>query len=300
MRHVLGIDAGGTKTRALLADQAGKVIGGGRGGGANLKTHGELEVEKVLHQVIEEAEAEAGVRADALALGIAGADRPEDHEVLRAILRRMGFRHRVLITNDARVAFEAGSPGRVGLALVCGTGSIAWGQNAKGEIARAGGWGWHLGDEGSGFWIGLAALRAVLRASDGRGPETALELPLLAHFGIAGAEELVRVVYDGEFPRHRIAVFARQVAGKAAEGDAVAREILDGAARELASAAGSVRQRLGLSKGSYDIVLAGGTFAAVPALAEAAATLLAEPAATVVRLEIEPAVGAVRLALEQL
>jgi N-acetylglucosamine kinase-like BadF-type ATPase len=300
MRHVLGIDAGGTKTRALLADQAGRVIGGGRGGGANLKTHGELEVEKVLHQVIEEAEAEAGVRADALALGIAGADRPEDHELLRAILRRMGFRQRVLVTNDARVAFEAGSPGRVGLAVVCGTGSIAWGQSAKGEFARAGGWGWHLGDEGSGFWIGLSALRAVLRASDGRAPETTLELPLLAHFGIAGVEELVRVVYDGEFPRHRIATFAGQVARKAAEGDAVAREILDTAARELALAAGSVRRRLDLSKGPYDIVLAGGTFAAVPALAEAVAALLAERAATVVRLEIEPAVGAVRLALEQL
>jgi len=300
MRHVLGIDAGGTKTLALLADEAGTVVGWGRGGGANLKTHGELQVEKVLHQVIEEAEAEAGVRADALALGIAGADRPEDHDVLRAILRRMGYRRRVLVTNDARLAFEAGSPARVGLALVCGTGSIAWGQNARREIARAGGWGWHLGDEGSGFWIGLAALRSVLRASDGRGPATALEVPLLAHFGIAGVEELVRVVYDGDFPRHRIAVFAKQVASSATEGDAVAREILDGAARELASAAGSVRQRLQLSKNPYDIVLAGGTFAAVPALKEAVAALLAEPAAAVVRLAIEPAVGAVRLALEQL
>ena len=300
MRHVLGVDAGGTKTRALLADENGRVVGGGRGGGANLKMHGELEVEKVLHQVIEEAEAEAAARADALALGIAGADRPEDHDVLKAILRRMGYRRRVLVTNDAQLAFEAGSPGRIGLALVCGTGSIAWGQNGAGEIARAGGWGWHLGDEGSGFWIGMAALRAVLRASDGRGPSTALETPLLAHFGIAGVEELVRVVYDADFPRHRIAVFARQVAETSAEGDVVARDILSAAARELASAADSVRQRLGLRKSSYDIVLAGGTFAALPALADSVAALLSEPGAAVRRLEVEPAMGAVRLALEQL
>ena len=171
MRHVLGIDAGGTKTRALLADETGRVIAGAHGDGANLRTHGELEVEKVLHSVIETAEAQAGFRAEALALGIAGADRPEDHAVLRDILRRIGFKNRVVVANDARIAFVAGSALRVGLALVCGTGSIAWGRNARGEIARAGGWGWHLGDEGSGFWIGEHAIRDVLRAADGRGPD---------------------------------------------------------------------------------------------------------------------------------
>ena len=300
MRHVLGIDAGGTKTRALLADATGRVVGGGRGGGANLKTHGELEVEKVLHRVIEEAEAEAGVKADALALGIAGADRPEDHAVLKTILRRMGFKLRVLVTNDACIALVAGSPRRVGLAVICGTGSIAWGQNAAGEIARAGGWGWQVGDEGSGFWIGIRAVRAALSASDGRAPATALTVPVLAHFGISGVEEIVRVVYEEEFPRHRIAMLAPRVAEAAAAGDSIAREILEAAGRELAAAAGSVAGRLRLADDSYDIVLSGGTFAAVPALADAVAALLARPGATVRRLEEEPAVGAVQLALEQL
>ncbi|HLN93855.1 MAG TPA: BadF/BadG/BcrA/BcrD ATPase family protein, partial [Thermoanaerobaculia bacterium] len=127
MRCVLGIDAGGTKTRALLADEDARVVAGALGGGANLRTHGELEVEKVLHGVIEEACAAADAPPQAVALGIAGADRPADEAVLRAILRRIGFRERVVVTNDARIAFVAGSAGRVGLALVCGTGSIAWG-----------------------------------------------------------------------------------------------------------------------------------------------------------------------------
>src|SRR5438128_1359902 len=117
MRYVLGIDAGGTKTRALIADETGRVLGGASGGGANLKTHGELEVEKVLHHVIEHAESEAGVRPDATALGIAGADRPNDQAVLREVLRRIGFKNRVVVTNDARIAFVAGSTRRVGLAL---------------------------------------------------------------------------------------------------------------------------------------------------------------------------------------
>ncbi len=300
MRHVLGIDAGGTKTRALLADANGQVRGRGLGGGANLKTHGELEVEKVLHLVIEQAEAEAGTKPDAVALGIAGADRPEDHAVLRAILRRMGFRQRVLVTNDARIAFVAGSPSRVGLALICGTGSIAWGQNARAEIARAGGWGWHVGDEGSGFWIGVRAVRAALKSADGRGPRTALVAPLLDHFGLSGVEEIVRVVYGGDFPRHEIAMFAPKVAEAAAAGDPAAREILDAAAAELAEAAQSVIRRLDLPGQPYDIVLAGGTFAAVPALTEAVTSLLRAPLATVRLLTEEPATGAVRLAMEQL
>ena len=300
MRHVLGIDAGGTKTRALLADETGRVLGRGLGGGANLRTHGELAVEKVLHRVIEEAEAEARARPDAVALGIAGADRPEDRAVLRAILRRMGFRSRVLVTNDAHVAFVAGSPSRVGLALICGTGSIAWGQNAAREIARAGGWGWHLGDEGSGFWIGVRAVRAALRAADGREPATALAGAVREHFGIGNVEEIVHVVYDGDFPRHRIAMLALRVAEAAAAGDAAAREILGAAAAELGAAAASVIGRLGLAKNPYDIVLSGGTFTAVPALAEAVTMLLSKPGATIRLLSDEPAMGAVTLAIEQL
>jgi N-acetylglucosamine kinase-like BadF-type ATPase len=299
MRHVLGIDAGGTKTRALLADETGRVLGRGLGGGANLRTHGELAVEKVLHRVIEEAEAEARARPDAVGLGIAGADRPEDHAVLRAILRRMGFRSRVIVTNDAHVAFVAGSPLRVGLALICGTGSIAWGRNAAGEIARAGGWGWHLGDEGSGFWIGVRAVRAALRAADGRGPATALAGAVREHFGIGNVEEIVRVVYDGDFPRHRIALLALRVAEAAAAGDAAAREILEAAAAELGAAASSVIGRLGLAENPYDIVLSGGTFAAVPALAEAVSMLLSSPGTTMRLLSDEPAMGAVKLAMEQ-
>lgn len=302
MTHVLGIDAGGTKTRALLANQDGAVVAAASGPGANLRTHGELEVEKVLHALVEQTEGEAGVKADAIALGIAGADRADDQEVLRAILRRIGFGHRVVVTNDARIAFVAGSPLRVGLAVVCGTGSIAWGRNARGEIARAGGWGWHVGDEGSGFWIGERAIRAALRASDGRGQETALTAALLEHFRLARIDQLVRRVYDAEYPRHEVALFAVRVADAAGAGDAVAASILADAAKELVLAAASVIARLGLGRdeSGYDVVLSGGTFAALPDLRENVAASLSRPGASVRTLEVEPAVGAVRLALEEL
>jgi N-acetylglucosamine kinase len=300
LRHVLGIDAGGTKTRALLADDAGRVLGGALAGGANLRTHGELEVEKVLHVVIEEASAAARAVPDAVALGIAGADRPADEAVLRGILRRIGFRDRVVVTNDARIAFVAGSPERVGLALVCGTGSIAWGRNRQGEIARSGGWGWHVGDEGSGFWIGERAIRGVLRAVDGRGPATSLDRALSEHFEIARPEQILYAIYDREFPRTRVAKFAPRVEEAALAGDGVAQGILSDAARELVLAATSVRDRLRLEDGPYDVVLSGGTFVAVPGLATQVGRSLETPHAKVAMLSEEPATGAVRLALEAL
>ncbi len=250
--------------------------------------------------MLEELEEPGRPRPEAVALGIAGADRPEDDAVLRAILRRLGFRDRVVVTNDARIAFVAGSPARVGLALVCGTGSIAWGQNARGEVARAGGWGWHLGDEGSGFWIGVRAVREALRASDGRGPATRLQESLIAHFEIARPEQILRAVYDGEFPRHRVADFAVRVEEAALAGDEAARSILAAASNELVLAAASVRERLALPGGPYDVVLSGGTFRAVPTLEKAVADRLAAPGARIVALRDEPAVGAVRLAVEAL
>ncbi|HKA35233.1 MAG TPA: BadF/BadG/BcrA/BcrD ATPase family protein [Thermoanaerobaculia bacterium] len=299
-RYVLGIDAGGTKTRAILADESGRMVAGALGGGANLRTHGELEVEKVLHAVIEQAQADGGSRAEALALGIAGADRPDDHAVLREILRRIGFRDRVVVANDARVAFVAGSERRVGLALICGTGSIAWGRNASGEIARAGGWGWHLGDEGSGFWIGERAIREVMRAFDGRGPETSLEEALYAHFRISSPEAIVRELYDREYPRHHVATFAVEVEKAAQAGDLTARKLLTDAAGELILAAKTVVGRLRLEESPYDVVLSGGTFRALTSLEASVKAALSGGQARVARLEEEPAMGAVKLALEEL
>lgn len=298
MRHVLGIDAGGTKTRALLATEAGEVVASAAAGGANLRTDGELRVEKVLHAVIEEVCAAAGARPEAVALGIAGAGRPDDAAVLREVLRRIGFRERVIVTNDAHVAFVAGSPRRIGLALVCGTGSIAWGQNAAGEVARAGGWGWRVGDEGSGFWIGERGIRHVLRAQDGRGPATALEKALLDHFSIERPEEIVRVIYDGDYPRHHASLFAVAVERAARSGDAVAERILTDAAEELVLAAQSVIRRLALAGTAYDVVLSGGTFRALRTLERRVADRLASSQARVQPLEQEPAEGAVKLALE--
>src|SRR6476646_11966638 len=123
-----------------------------RRGGANLQAVGELEVEKVLHEVMDEVIGERDITHTAICLGIAGVDRAEDAVVVRGIMKRIGYKARVLVVNDALVALEAGAPGQPGVVVIAGTGSISYGRNAAHEAARAGGWGFMLGDEGSGYW----------------------------------------------------------------------------------------------------------------------------------------------------
>src|SRR3982750_1433252 len=195
--YVLGIDAGGTKTVCQLADGTGSVLAETRRGGANLQAAGELEVEKVLHEVMEEALADRDVVPGAICLGIAGVDRPDDARVVRGIMKRIGYKAKVLVVNDALVALEAGAPGAPGIVLIAGTGSIAYGRNEHNQAARAGGWGYMLGDEGSGYWIGRAGLRAGLREADRRGPATRLTGLLLNYYGVAGAQDLMARVYHG-------------------------------------------------------------------------------------------------------
>lgn len=299
MRHVMGIDAGGTKTVCLLADERGRVIAESRGGGANLQAVGELEVEKVLHRVMEEAIGDADIRPEAICLGIAGVDREEDAEAVRGIMRRIGFKTRTLVVNDALIALVAGAGDHPGVVVVAGTGSIAYGRNSAGQAARAGGWGYLLGDEGGGFWIGRSALVAVVRQHDGRGPETLLTELVLGEMRLANPTELIHAVYVRGLHRYAIASIAPVVQRAMDEGDAVATEIITRAGVELSSAAASVITRLGMRGDVFPVVLSGGVFRGVPSLVPLMATRIAEvaPRSDVRRLEAEPARGAVTLAL---
>lgn len=298
---VIGIDAGGTKTEAVLADADGQVLARARRGGANLAAHGELAVEKTLHELIEEALGEHDVRVSAICLGIAGSDREEDALVIRGIMRRIGLRARIVVTNDALIALVAGTGSGHGVVVIAGTGSIAYGVNERHEAARAGGWGYILADEGSGYWLGRQALRAVVRAADGRGPATQLTPIILEFFKVTRPQALVREVYRSYLKPGDIARCARAIEQARAAGDAVAAEIAELAAEELTAAARSVIQQLALADQTFPVVLAGGAFLAVPWLQTALTTRLPEvaPGCHVSLLTEDPALGAVRLALAE-
>jgi N-acetylglucosamine kinase-like BadF-type ATPase len=301
MQHVIGIDAGGTKTVCLLADEQGQILSRVRGEGANLQAAGELQVEKILHQVMDDALGGRTGGPAAICLGIAGVDRPNDAAVVRGIMKRIGFNSRVLIVNDALIALETGAPGQPGVVIISGTGSIAYGRNAAGEAARSGGWGYVLGDEGSGYWIGRAALRAVLRAADYRGPATILTPMLLDHFNVTQPQLLLHEVYHQQLKPAAIGALAECVHAAFLQDDSAAVGILRGAAGELEASALSVARRLDLLAEPCRFILSGGIFRAVPWLEQELGRRLpaVAPNSAVTRLDREPAEGAVTLALQE-
>jgi N-acetylglucosamine kinase-like BadF-type ATPase len=299
--HVLGIDAGGTKTVCLLADERACIVSVARGGGANLHSSGELEVEKVLHVVMDTAIGDRLITPAAVCLGIAGVDREDEAHTVRAIMRRIGYRSRVVVVNDALIALAAGVGDAPGIVIIAGTGSIVYGRNARNEAARAGGWGHIIGDEGSGYWIGREVLAAVMRAADGRGPATRLTGDVLAHFNVTDLSRLPRIVYDREVPRISVGALGPIVQRASELGDAVASNILERAAEEFVAAARSVATKLEMRGDPFPFILAGGVFPVVPSLGYQVAKRLVEvaPRSQVRLLEQEPAVGAVCLALAE-
>ena len=258
-------------------------------------------MEKTLHEVIDQVLERRPEPPVAVCLGIAGVDRQDDAATIRGVMRRLGFRQHTVIVNDALIALVAGAGQPVGLVLVAGTGSIAYGVNARGMAARSGGWGPILADEGSGYWIGRRALAAVMRHADGRGPRTALTPMVLERLHLGRPDELVNEVYEGAERRQLVATLGPLVAQAQSGGDAVAAEILRDAASELVLAAASVVGRLEMRGDVFPTFLSGGMFRSIPWLASEVTTRLAEvaPRTTVSLLSAEPASGAVQLALAE-
>jgi N-acetylglucosamine kinase-like BadF-type ATPase len=296
---VLGIDGGGSKTVALLADRRLRVRGSAVAGPSNYQGIGFKAACAAIVQAADEACHAAGdvTAPGAVCLGLAGAGRAEDRALFAAWATARWPGARVVVVGDMELVLAAGTPGGWGLALVCGTGSVVYGRDQGGRDARAGGWGPLLGDEGSGYAIGQAALRAVTRAADGRGPPTVLTAAVLGHWSLGEPAQLVPRVYRAGLAPHEVAALAALVGEAAAAGDEVARQILRAAWAELALALAAVARQLDL-RGPIPCALAGGLLlsraAPIEALLEQAAALglALEPVALVQR----PAEGALRIA----
>lgn len=299
MKLVLGIDAGASKTECLLADDEGHVLAKARGPGANFHLFDEEENAHVLKELATKVLKGYGPRADVLCVGMAGADRDAETREMQRILKNIRVAEINVVTNDALIALVAGCGERYGVTLIVGTGATAYGVNRRGEVGRAGGWGHLLGDEGSGYWMGLRSLRSVVRAEDGRGQKTLLTALVLERMHARRVDELIPRVY-GRSARDEIASLASLVQQAADRGDAAAQEIIDEAGREFLRAVESVIGRLGLAGEAFRLVLSGGLWRAVPVLADDLGVLTRKiaPWCEVIRLRTEPARGAVQIALE--
>lgn len=259
---VLGIDGGATKTVAALADaRTGAELGRGEGGPSNIQAVGVTSALHELNAAVVGAFKAAQLKrvpVTAAALGLAGVDRAEGSDVIRGWAELVQLADRVSVANDATLLFAAGTPDGWGLAVIAGTGSIAFTLDAHGNDARAGGWGYLLGDEGSAFRVGLRGLRAACRAADRTGAPTALLPALLKELGSEDPREFIPAVYRGKWDKAAIAALAPVVLALAASGDAVANGIVEQETHELArTAAGAVRAG-GLPTEGVPVALTGG------------------------------------------
>jgi N-acetylglucosamine kinase-like BadF-type ATPase len=179
------------------------------------------------------------IHFEAACLGFSGG--PHDKEALtREAVRARHY----LIANDAHIALTGATGGEPGVIAIAGTGSIAYGRNAAGKTARAGGWGYIFGDEGGAFDLVRQALRAILRHDEGWGAATSLRDTLLHATGARDGNDLLHRFYTLDFPRSRVASYAPLIDEAAREGDHVAREILMSGAQALATYVAAVRRQL--------------------------------------------------------
>lgn len=253
-RITVGVDAGGTSTVAALASD-GEFVRSVQGPPANASSAGIARAGETIAGTV--ALALDGAEPHALFVGAAGAGRPEVAESLKDALQARFPSSRIGVRDDAYIALRAVVPQGDGVVLVCGTGSIAYAERA-GESFRAGGYGYLLGDEGSGYAIGAAALKALLRSYDGRVPRDAfleeVERAVQAHdvYGVLAS------VYGDERPVARLAALAPLVLEAANRGERSANKIVQGAALELADLLKGVVKRSQLAGSSAPIVFAGG------------------------------------------
>ncbi len=304
MRFV-GVDAGGTKTHALVADEAGEVLGVGRAGPGNWEGVGLEGARAALRQAVGEALAAARTspqEVTAAAYGLAGLDWPSDEARLRPLVDGLGLSGPSVLVNDTFVALRAGAREPWGVVIVAGTGTTVAGRNRRGETARTLGLGYPFDDWGSAPDLAQAALHAVARAYTGRGPATALSDRLVRLVGAADVADLLEGVsrwrYD-LFPR--VAGVVQALIEEADAGDAAAREIVRRAGRELGGGAVVVIRRLGMEDEEFDLVLAGGLFrSATPLLLDTLGETVraVAPGARPVLLEVPPAIGGVLLAMD--
>lgn len=243
----LGIDGGGTHTRALLADGTGRCLGRGLSDGSNPvdPSVGVSGARESIERAVNEAFGKAGLnrrRADAAFLGIAGVSGEEEHKQMVSAAGALSLApaSRVFIDHDLRIAHEGALAGGAGLVLLVGTGSACYGRDGEGASVRTGGHGSFIDDVGSGFGLGRDGLAAVARAGDGRMPKTSLKEAFTNRLGRNGLRALMRT----GLPRGDVAALAVVVLEQAQGGDAIAAMIVERAAHELVLLAGAaLRQR---------------------------------------------------------
>ena len=266
MKYFLGLDGGATKTEGVIIDEQEKLVAHIIGGPVNYHQGGEEETKHNLEKVIEESLVQANLKIEEISfavLGLAGRDTKKDEKILDEIARHLfngSFREKIEVVSDVEIAYKATITRDYGIVLISGTGANCFAKGKNGQVAWAGDWGWLLGDQGSGFALGLGALKRVMREFDGRGPATSLTRLILAKLGLGQASDLSHWVYQKEIPIKDIAGLAPLVFEAYKRGDKVAQNLVNKLVVEMVISLEVVAKKTNLLREKFEIGLVGGVF----------------------------------------
>ncbi len=297
-RYVLGIDGGATKTLAAVLDLEQRAIHLAQGGPSNEDAVGSRAAVATLVEVAEQALERAGIADAELGAGVLAVAGTDTDAIVRQVRAARG--EDWIVVNDVVGAWAAATAAEPGIGAISGTGSNVFGVGPAGRAWRVGGWGHLLGDEGSGYWIGVESIRAALRDRDGSGPQTALSAAVVEFFDAPSVEAVASLVYSKPLGKSEIAAFTVETCRLAEQGDAVARELYRRGAEQLAGQVVVVARETGLAQTeSFPLGLIGSVFKASALFADPLAAAVSEsaPGAQVSVVEMAPVGGSLQLAL---
>jgi glucosamine kinase len=258
MAYHIGIDGGGSKTRVAIIDELGVIAFMGEAGPSSIDTVSPQEtIQAITGAYRDFMIAQPDVAFTSIFIGIGGIVSDADCETVESWSRSFpGVTHHTLVRarNDMENALYSGLLFDQGIALICGTGSVAFGKNRHGESHKAGGWGFHEGDLGSAYDLGMRALRHVIQALDGRDQQTEFSLQIANAIGIRDGVDFFHLIRERYLDRTWIAGLAPLVTEYALKNDPVASKIVDQATTELAKAVRAVKTRLNLDQPEVVVV----------------------------------------------
>ena len=269
MEYILGVDGGGSKTTVQIADVGGRVISQGFYGSSSYKSVGiNRAIENLniaVFDAIKNLKTSENVYFISSCFGFAGNDAEEDSKTYKEIVfnKKLGGyldSKRTVICNDTRIGLESGSENKNKIIIIAGTGSNCFGINEDGEQIGASGWDFILADEGSGYEVGLKALKAVMRAYDERGEKTLLSKTILEELKLKEILDLTKWAYDGPFSKVKIGALAKTVCKTTEMGDKVSINILAEEAEEAVVSVTTVANKLGFKDKDFDLIFVGGLF----------------------------------------
>ena len=305
MVYFAGIDGGGTKTTAAIANEKGEVISLRESGPSRLSSVSDEKVKEEIEKALSNAVKQAGINLNDIAglgWGVGGLDTKADKKKANRIIERIiptGIKKN--IKDDATIGLFSGTFGGAGVSIIAGTGSLIVGIDPFSIRARVDGWGYLFGDLGSAFYIGKRAIQAVLEAHDGRGADTELREIILGELGLNSPEEVITHFYPFRDSPKKIAKFSKIVDSAAREGDKVANTILKSAANELVHSTKAVVEKLSFQKRKrLPIVLVGGVFNSTKVRKEVTSNLKKTFEIDVIRPGWPPVIGAIVAGMKEI